>query len=32
MLDHTAPPDLSLDAIKFLIERVRYWGEKVYGA
>lgn len=32
MLDHTAPPDLSLDATKFLIERVRYWGEKVYGA
>ena len=32
MLDRTAPPDLSLDATKFLIERVRYWGEKVYGA
>ena len=30
-LDHTAPPDISLDAMRFMIERVRHWSEKVYG-
>lgn len=31
MLDHTAPPDIPLDSIRFMIERVRYWSEKVNG-
>jgi uroporphyrinogen decarboxylase len=32
MLDHSAPPDISLDSMKYLIERLRFWSEKVYGA
>lgn len=31
MLDHTAPPDISLDAMQFTIDRVRHWSEKIHG-
>jgi uroporphyrinogen decarboxylase len=30
-LDHTAPPDISLDNMRRMVDRIRYWSEKVYG-
>ena len=32
MLDHSAPPDISLDAMRFAIEHIRDWSRKIYGA
>ena len=32
MLDHSAPPDIPLDNVRTMIERVRYWSQKLYGA
>ena len=31
MLDHSSPPNISLEAMKYTIDRIRYWSRKIYG-
>ena len=32
MLDHSAPPDISLDAMRFAIDQIRDWSRRIHGA